>query len=273
VLGEGVSIGPFCIVEDGVTIGPGTRLAARVTVKSAVTIGRDNQLFEGVVLGGFAQHLAPPPHAGDVVIGDRNVIRENVTVHRAMHGERSTAIGSDCLLMVGSHVAHDCRVGDGVILTNNVMLGGHVVVGDRACMGGGAAVHQFCRVGRLAMVGGMARVTQDVPPFVMLDGGTALVVGLNRVGLRRAGITPGQVRELKRAYQVIYRSGLSLDERLELLSTWFSDGPAAEFAPFLRGGSRGFVRERRSPPSGGIRAIHDALDDADDSASETRRAA
>jgi UDP-N-acetylglucosamine acyltransferase len=134
-------------------------------------------------------------------------------------------------------------------------------------------VHQFCRIGRLAMVGGMARVTQDVPPFVMLDGGSAMVVGLNRVGLRRAGITPSQVRELKRAYQVIYRSGLSLDERLELLSAWFSDGPAAEFAPFLRGGTRGFVRERRLPPSGGIRAIHDALDEADDAASEARRAA
>lgn len=261
-LGEGVHIGPFCVVEAGVTLGDRTRLAARSTVKEAVTVGCDNYLGEGVVLGGLAQHLTPPENPGVVTIGDRNVFRENSTVHRAMNQEKATSIGNDCLLMVNAHVAHDCQVADNVILTNNVMLGGHVEVGSRACLGGGVAIHQHCRIGRLAMVGGMARVIQDVPPFVMIDGSTGLIVGLNRVGLRRAGIDRHQISDLKEAYQVMYRSGLSLDERLETLESEFSTGPCAEYTEFFRGGSRGFVRERRTPPGSTIRPIHDALDDS-----------
>ncbi|MCA9240898.1 MAG: hypothetical protein KDA37_11895, partial [Planctomycetales bacterium] len=176
---------------------------------------------------------------------------------------------NDCLLMVGSHVAHDCTVGNNVVLTNNAMLGGHVEVGDRAYLAGGAAVHQFCRVGRIAMVGGLARVTQDVPPFVLIDGESFAVVGLNKVGLRRAGLLLEEVRDLKAAYQIFYRSGLTFEERLETISAEFLHGPAAEFGEFFLGGSRGFVRERRTPPGATIRPIHDAVIEREPAASES----
>ncbi|MEM8866485.1 MAG: acyl-ACP--UDP-N-acetylglucosamine O-acyltransferase [Planctomycetota bacterium] len=268
-VGPGVEIGPFSIVEPGAIIGPGCKISSRVTIKSGVTLGEQNTVEEGAVLGGLPQHLSPPDSPGPVIIGDRNIIRENVTVHRAMKAEGETRIGNGCLLMVASHVAHDCTVADGAVLTNNVMLGGHVSVGSRAFLGGGSAVHQFCRIGRLAMVGGMARVAQDVPPFVMVDGGTGLIVGLNRVGLRRAELSRTELADLKSAYQIIYRSGLSLEDRLAELDATYSDGAAAEFAPFFRQGGRGFVRERRTPPAAPattIRVVH-----ADDAVDQTRR--
>ena len=159
--------------------------------------------------------------------------------------------------MVGSHVAHDCTLGDDVIMTNNALLGGHVHVEDRAYISGAVAVHQFCRIGRLAMVGGLARVRQDVPPFVTVDGGTTMVVGLNRVGLRRAGFTSTEMQQLKAAYKLIYRSGLPWEEMLETLENEFTEGPAAEFAVFFRDGQRGFVQERRTPPGATVRLVRD----------------
>ena len=175
----------------------------------------------------------------------------------ATHGQVATRIGSDCPLTAATHVAHDCVIGDRVIMTNNVMLGGHVEVGDRACLGGGAAVHQFCRVGRLSMVGGMARVVQDVPPFVTIDGQSGLVVGLNRVGLRRGGYDRHGVAAIKHAYQVIYRSGWSLERRLRALVEDLGTELACELAEFLSSGDRGFVRERRTPPGATIRVLAD----------------
>ncbi|TWT88316.1 Acyl-[acyl-carrier-protein]--UDP-N-acetylglucosamine O-acyltransferase [Pseudobythopirellula maris] len=261
-LGTDVSIGPFSVVEAGARVGDRCRLAARATIKTGVTLGAENMIGEGAVVGGMPQHLAAPAVVGNVVIGDRNQLRENVTVHRAMHEGAVTRIGDGCLMMVGAHVAHDCQVEDGAILTNNVMLAGHVEVGQRACLGGGVAVHQFCRVGRVAMIGGMARIIQDVPPFVMIDGSSGLVVGLNRIGIRRAGIERDEAMLIKQAYQLLYRSGLSHEERMERLAEMYPIGPASEFEPFLRGGTRGFVRERRTPPGATIRPIHDAVDDS-----------
>jgi UDP-N-acetylglucosamine acyltransferase len=267
LVGNNVRIGPFCVVEAGVEIGEGTTLASRVVVRSGTSLGRDNQVFEGTVLGGMPQHLHMPEYPGRLVIGDGNVIRENVTIHRAMDADKDTRIGNHCLLMVGSHVAHDCTLGDNVILTNNAMLGGHVLVADRAYVSGGVAVHQFCRIGQLAMVGGLARVRQDVPPFVTVDGGTTMVVGLNRVGLRRAGFTAEDVAQLKAAYNVIYRGGLPWDDMLDTLQSQFHDGPAAEFVPFFLGGhQRGFVQERRTPPGATVRLVRDELEDHEQSA-------
>jgi UDP-N-acetylglucosamine acyltransferase len=256
-LGANVSIGPFAIVEPGVVLGDGCQLASRVVVKTGTVLGNNNLVLEGAVLGGMPQHIHMPQTPGRVEIGDGNVIRENVTVHRALDAGHVTTIGSHCLLMVGAHVAHDCIVGDGVILTNNAMLGGHVTVGDKAYLSGGAAVHQFCRIGRLAMVGGMARVTRDVPPFVMIDGGTTMVVGLNKVGLRRAGFTPAEVRLLKDAYRVIYRSGLAWEEILDVLELEYPVGPAAEFREFFDDSKRGFVQERRTPPGAIVRLVRE----------------
>ncbi|HEX2474644.1 MAG TPA: acyl-ACP--UDP-N-acetylglucosamine O-acyltransferase [Lacipirellulaceae bacterium] len=261
-IGTDVRIGPFSVVEAGVVLGDGCNLASRVTVRSGTVLGRDNLVLEGTVLGGMPQHVHMPEYPGVVTIGDGNVIRENVTVHRAMNAGNVTQIGSRCLLMVGSHVAHDCSVGDGVILTNGSMLGGHVTVDDKAYISGGVAVHQFCRIGRLAMVGGLARVTRDVPPFVTVDGGTTMIVGLNKVGLRRAGFSPQDLMQLKAAYRTIYRSGLTWEETLEVLRAQFTDGPAAEFLPFLTASKRGFVQERRTPPGAIVRLLRDDDEDA-----------
>jgi UDP-N-acetylglucosamine acyltransferase len=251
-------------VEPGVEIGEGTTLASRVVVRTGTSLGRDNIVCEGAVLGGMPQHLHMPEFPGRLAIGDGNVIRENVTVHRAMEADKVTRIGSGCLLMVGAHVAHDCTLGNNVILTNNTMLGGHVSVSDRAFVSGGVAVHQFCRIGRLAMVGGLARIRQDVPPFVTVDGGSTMVVGLNRVGLRRAGFTPQQLAELKEAYRVIYRSGLPWEEMLDSLEEKFTAGPAAEFLTFFLGGhARGYVQERRTPPGATVRIVRDEQESAE----------
>jgi UDP-N-acetylglucosamine acyltransferase len=265
-LGSNVRIGPFSLVEAGAVLGDGCTLASRVTIRSGTILGRDNQIFEGAVIGGMPQHVHMPTHPGVTQIGDGNVIRENVTIHRALEAGHATRIGSRCLIMVGAHVAHDCTLGDGVILTNNAMLAGHVAVGERAYLSGGVAVHQFCRVGRLAMVGGLARVRQDVPPFVTIDGGSTMVVGLNKVGLRRAGLTMLDVQQLKAAYQVIYRSGLAWEEMLDLLALEFPAGPAAEFRPFFTSGKRGFVQERRTPPGAIVRLMREDDAAADDSA-------
>ncbi len=262
VVHSNVEIGPFAAVEAGAVIGQGCKLAARATVKSSVVLGRDVSVGEGAVVGGMPQHINPPSHPGRVVIGERTVLRENVTVHRAMKEDGETRVGSDCLLMVAAHVAHDCRVGNRVILTNNVLLGGHVQVGDRAVLGGSVAVHQFCRIGRLAMLAGCARVVQDVPPFVLTDGETALIVGLNKIGLKRAGLTEAEVLEIKRAYRTIYRQGLPFADMIAALEAEFTTGPAAEFASFFQDGKRGFVQERRNPPGATVR-LHASDDDAE----------
>jgi UDP-N-acetylglucosamine acyltransferase len=268
-LGRDVEIGPFAMVEAGAKIGDRCKIGPRSTVKSGSTLGCDNSLYEGAVLGGLPQLAAPTGPPGKLIVGDRNVFRENVTVHLAMTEKGVTRIGNDCLMMVSSHVAHDCVIADRVIMTNNVMLGGHVTVGERAFLGGGSAVHQFCRIGRIAMVGGMARIVQDVLPFVTIDGDSGDVVGLNRVGLRRSGMSRDEMADIKEAYRIIYRSGESFSERLAMLSERFQEGPAAELEPFLRDTSRGYVRERRSPPGGTIRVMDDAMDDASDVPSES----
>ena len=261
-LGTNVRIGPFCVVEAGVVLGDGCHLLGRVSVKSGTTLGRDNLVMEGTVLGGMPQHIHMPEHPGTTEIGDGNVFRENCTVHRALEAGHVTRIGNRCLFMVGSHAAHDCVVQDQVVLTNGTMLGGHVEVGARAYLGGAVAVHQFCRIGRLAMIGGHARVVRDVPPFVTLDGDSAMVVGLNKVGLRRAGITNDEMLDLKAAYRVIYRSGLMWQEMLDTLRLEFAVGVSSEYSEFFAGGKRGFVQERRTPPGAIVRLRRDEADDS-----------
>ena len=252
-IGADVQIGPFCVVEADVTIGDGCVLENHVIVKSGTALGEDNRVFDGVVLGGMPQHVHMPDNPGQVVIGSHNTIRENATVHRALQADRITAIGDHCLLMTNAHVAHDCHIGNHVIITSNAMIAGHVTVSDRAYLSGGAAVHQFCRIGTLAMVGGQAHIVKDVPPFVTIDGQSSYVVGLNQVGLRRAGYTHDEILQLKTAYRVIYRSGLMWAEILETLRQQFPTGLAAQFYPFLTTTTRGIIPERRMPPGATIK--------------------
>jgi UDP-N-acetylglucosamine acyltransferase len=248
-IGPDVKIGPFCVVEDDVQIGAECILESRAVIKSGTTLGPRNRVFEGAVVGGLPQHIHIPERPGRVLIGSDNVIRENVTIHRALDEQHITSIGDHCLLMVNSHIAHDCRIGNNVILTNNVMIAGHVTVGDRVFMSGASGIHQFCNIGTLAMVGGQAHLVQDVPPYVTVDGLSSLVVGLNVVGLRRAGYDQAKIQQLKAAYRLIYRSGLMWKEILENLRTEFAYGPAALFFEFLSATKRGIVSERRVPPN------------------------
>ncbi|MCH5377340.1 MAG: hypothetical protein JJ992_25540, partial [Planctomycetes bacterium] len=162
-------------------------------------------------------------------------------------------VGDQNLIMVNAHIAHDCHVGNNVILANNVMIAGHVIIESRAYISGAAGVHQFCRIGQLAMVGGQAHLTQDVPPFVTVDGLTSEVVGLNRVGLRRNGFSDVDFQDLKAAYRLIYRSGLAWSDLLARLEDEFASGPAAAYLEFFRNVKRGIVRERRGLSKSTIR--------------------
>jgi UDP-N-acetylglucosamine acyltransferase len=252
-IGADAQIGPLCVIEPGVTIGDGCILETHVVIKTGTTLGDNCRVSDGAVLGGLPQHVHVPDNPGRVVIGANNTIRENVTVHRALQTDHETIIGDNCLLMASAHVAHDCQLGNHVIVTSNAMLAGHVIVGDRAYISGAVGVHQFCRIGGLSMVGGQAHIVKDVPPFVTIDGQSSYVVGLNQIGLRRAGYDLAAVLQLKEAYRLIYRSGLMWGEILQRLKEQFVGGLAAEFYPFLASTKRGIIPERRLPPGATIK--------------------
>jgi UDP-N-acetylglucosamine acyltransferase len=243
-LGRDVSIGPFAVVEDATVVGDGCEIRAHAVVKRHTRLGAGNRVHEGAVLGGEPQDLSFRDRVTGLVIGDRNVIREGVTIHRSTKEGGVTVVGSDCFLMAYVHVAHDNRIGDRAIIANNVMLAGHVEVGERAFLGGGVGVHQFCRVGRLAMVGGNAKVVQDCLPFVITDGHPARARGLNVVGLRRAGVEAPQLRALEGAYRLLVRSGLRLEPALEEMAA-LRDPLVDEMVEFVRTSKRGFAHAHR----------------------------
>lgn len=242
-LADDVRIGPYAIVDPDVSIGARTEIRAHSVLKRYTTVGADNQVHEGAVLGGEPQDVSFKGEPSGLRIGDRNRIREGVTIHRA-GGGRETVIGSDCFLMAYVHVAHDDRLGDGVIIANNVALAGHVTIGDRAFLSGGVVVHQFCRIGRLAMIGGNSKIVQDCLPFVITDGVPGRARGLNVVGLRRAGIGASQVRALKEGYRLLLRSALPLEAALERMAA-IADPLVDEMADFARTAKRGFAHAAR----------------------------
>lgn len=242
-LGRSVVIGPFCQVEAGAIIGDDCTLAGGAVIRARTTLGCDNQIGESAVIGGGAQQMDAHEPGGLVVIGDHNRIREHVTIHRGWARDAITVVNDSNLLMVGSHVGHDCKVGSHCILVNHVMLGGFAEIGDGVYLGGASIVGERCRIGRLAMLGAMANIDQDVPPYVTVV--DSQVVGLNRVGLGRNGFAVEEMTQLKAAYRVIYRQGLPREEVMAILKAEFVSGPAAEFNDFLSGGERGFVAERQ----------------------------
>jgi len=252
-IGTNVQIGPFCVVESDVAIGTGCVLESHAVIRNGTTLGDNNHVFEGVILGGFPQHVQMPENPGRLIIGSANTIRENSTIHRAMESDNVTVIGDGNLLMVNVHIAHDCQIGSNTIITNNTMLAGHVAVDDRAYLSGAVAVHQFCRIGTLAMVGGQAHMGKDIPPYVTVDGLSSMAVGLNQIGLRRAGYDRDAIAQLKAAYRVLYRSGLTWGETLKRLKQEFPDGPAVSLYEFCSKTRRGIVPERRLPPGATIK--------------------
>lgn len=274
MLGSGVHVGPLCVIESDVVLGDDCHLESMVVVRSGTSVGSGNYFAEGVILGGLPQHKKMPANPGRLVIGSRNVLREHVTLHRALSEPHETRIGDGNLLMVNAHVAHDCHVGDETILANNVMLAGHVLVEDRAYLSGAVGVHQFCRVGQHAMVGGQAHITKDVPPFVTVDGATSLIVGLNTVGLRRAGLSRAELDELKEAYRVVFRRGMRWTEAIEELKASFPAGRPAALWQFLEQTKRGCVQERRTPRAATLRLrVADSLNDAEPDDTDLERRA
>jgi UDP-N-acetylglucosamine acyltransferase len=248
-LGRDVTVGPYAVIEEATRIGDGCEIRAHAVVKRFTTLGAGNRVHEGAVLGGEPQDLSFRHVETGLRIGDRNVIREGVTIHRSTKEGGTTVVGSDCFLMAYVHVAHDNHIGDRVILANNVMLAGHVEVGEQAFLGGGSGVHQFCRVGRLAMVGGNAKVVQDCLPFAITDGHPARARGLNVVGLRRAGVTASQLRTVEEAYHILLRAGLRLETALVAMAA-LGDPLVDELAAFVRSSKRGFAHAHRRGAAG-----------------------
>ncbi len=243
-IAAGMEVGPFSVIGPDVVIGAGTWIGPHVVINGPTRIGADNKIFQFASLGDAPQDKKYRGERTRLEIGDRNVIRESATVNRGtIHGEGVTRIGHDNLLMAYSHVAHDCRLGNEIVMSNVATLGGHVEIGDFAILGGLSAVHQFTKVGAYCFIANNAAVTRDVPPYVMAVGQPAEPHSINAVGLRRRGFTDAQVLNIRRAYRLLYRSGLKLKVALEQLETAALTQPEiGPFVDFIKRSSRSIVR-------------------------------
>jgi UDP-N-acetylglucosamine acyltransferase len=218
-LDDEVRIGHHCVIGPNAKIGYGTRLENNVTITGHCVIGRNNHLFPGVVIGAEPQDLSYKGSPTQVIIGDGNVFRESVTVNRATEKEDGiTSVGNNCYLMTCSHVAHDCKVGDRVIMANNVMLGGHVHVYHDATLSGGAAVHHYASIGCYSFVSGLSRVLHDVPPYMLVEGFPARPRTVNVVALKRKNFSNEAIKTLMEAYRLLYRSRVGMEHAREILS-------------------------------------------------------
>lgn len=243
-LGEGVRVGPYAVVEDEVEIGEGCEIGAHAVVKRFTTMGARNRVFEHATLGGEPQDVKFRDERSRLVIGDDNLIRESVTLHRASGEGEATVIGSRNFLMIGVHIAHNCSIGDDNIFANNAALAGHITVEDHAFLSNDVGCHQFIRIGRYAMIGGKAKIVQDVLPFFTTDGNPARARGLNSVGLRRAGFSAESRLALRRAYRLLFRERLPLASALDAIES-LGDEHTRHLVEFIRGSRRGFTRAAR----------------------------
>lgn len=240
VLGEGVEVGPWTIIEGTVKIGARTKVGPRVTIEGYTTIGEDNEIFTGAVIGSRTQDKKFDGGVTYLKIGSRNNIREYVTINPGTLEGTETVIGDDNLLMAYAHVAHDCVIKNGATLANNGTLAGHVMIEDKAILGGLSAVHQFVRIGTLAIVGGCSKVVQDIPPFMMVDGHPAKAFGINSVGLDRAGYTVKDKSDLKKAFKLIFKSGLILKNVIKEIKEQIPSSPPIDtLVDFLEKSERG----------------------------------
>jgi len=247
-LGDDAEIGPFCRVGGEAVVGARARLVSHVVVMGRARIGAGTQIFPFAVVGAPSQDLKTQGHDGALKIGDDCIIREGVTINGGTPGEHGTRIGRGCALLAYSHVAHDCRLGDHVTLSNNVLLGGHVEIGDHAMVGGGTAVHQFVRIGAHAFVAGLSGLEGDVAPYCLAGGNRAHLFGLNLVGLRRRGFDEQRIAGLRAAYRLVFAKGAPLDARLEAAEAATDDtADVKTFLDFLRAPSQ---RPRCAPRAG-----------------------
>ena len=244
-LGKNVRVGPYCVIGANVTLGDDCVLHSHVVLEANSTIGKNNEFFPFAMLGGKSQDLKYIGEPTALEVGDHNTFRENCTIHRGTHEELPTRIGSHNLFLCYSHVAHDCQLGDHIILSNNGSLAGHVTVEDYAIVSGLAAAHQFCRIGKHSIVGGLSKVVQDIPPFMIVDGNPAVTRGLNLVGLQRRGFTETDIRDLKSAYKRTFlKKDISIANGLSSLkATTAAANPHVEhLIHFIENSQRGVTR-------------------------------
>jgi UDP-N-acetylglucosamine acyltransferase len=250
-LGDGVEVGPYCILSGNVKLGAGVRLVSHVQLSGPVEVGEGTRIYPFTSVGFPPQDVKwkdGNPTAG-VKIGRNSLLRENVTVHLASKLDHPTTIGDNCFLMVGSHLGHDTRIGNNVTLVNNVLLAGHSEVGDNATLGGGAAVHQFTRVGRMAFISGLVGTAMDVPPFCV-SGARNTLHGINLVGLRRAGVPRDQITMVRKAFRRIFRVSMPRKEMIaELTSMGRECSLVAEMAAFVASGKRSIARGTQGGPA------------------------
>jgi UDP-N-acetylglucosamine acyltransferase len=214
-ISEGVEIGPYSVIEKNVLIGEGTKIGPHVVIREGTHIGKRCQIFQFASIGEAPQAVAYRGEKTSLFIGDQNMIREFVTLHRGtVKGGGKTVLGNENFIMAYSHVAHDCQIGNQVVMANGATLAGHILIEDYAIIGGLSAIHQFCRIGAHAIISGLTGVTQDVPPYMMAAGSRAKLFGLNTVGLKRAQFSEQTLRALKKTYRIIFRSGLTLEKAM-----------------------------------------------------------
>ena len=247
-IGEDVEIGAYSVIGAHCVVGSGSRIGPHVILEENTLLGKECQVRSGAVLGGPPQDLKFKGERSYVRIGDRNLIREYVTIHRATGEEQATQIGDDNLIMAYVHVGHNCILGSHAMISSYVGLSGHITVEDGVVMGGMVGVHQFVRIGKLAMLGGYSKVVQDVPPFMLADGRPADVLDLNVRGLRRAGIGPATRASLRHAYKLLYRSNLNVSQALEVIEEEIEPNPdldyLVEFIKRIHDGSSGRQDDR-----------------------------
>jgi len=244
-IGEEVEIGPYSVIEKDVVIDEGTKIGPHVVIRQGTHIGKRCQVSQFASIGEAPQFSGYKGEKTLLQIGDNNVIREFVTLHRGtVKGGGKTVIGNENFIMAYSHVAHDCQIGNQVVMANGATLAGHILIEDFAIIGGLSAIHQFCRVGAYAIIGGLTGVLMDIPPYTKAQGDRAKLFGLNSVGLKRANFSEETLRALKKAYRIIFRSGLTLEKAMKQVGEdEISQTPEVQhFLQFIQGSKRGISR-------------------------------
>lgn len=242
-LAEDVEVGHYAVIGPEVKIDSGTKIGDHCVITGNTAIGKNNQIFSGAVIGSPPQDLKFMGEKTELVIGDNNIIREYVTINVGTAASDKTVVGNGNLIMAYAHIAHDCVLGDKIILANVATLAGHIVIEDRAILGGLAAVHQFVRVGKNSIVGGCSKVIQDIPPFSMCDGHPARVRSLNKVGLERAGVSPEIKKQLKHAFKILFNSGLTIAHALKVAEQELPPSPeVTHLFNFIKNSQRGVCR-------------------------------
>ena len=242
-IGEGCDIGPYCVIGEHVTLGPGCRLHSHVVVDGHTTVGSNNEIFPFAAIGLKSQDLKWKGGLTRTVIGDNNTFRESVTINSATSDGEVTTVGSNNHILACCHIAHNSTLGDYIIMSNFASMAGHVTIEDRAVLGGMAAIHQFCRIGKMSISGGCAKIVQDVPPFMLADGNPATIRTVNKIGMERHGVSEEAQAALRQAYKILFREGLTIPNAISKVESELPGlAEIQHLVKFLRSSERGISR-------------------------------